>query len=95
MDLRRVYIWREENTRYLPCNIKERDTYAGESVLVWGGISLGWRIDLCVLPHGTLIAQKYRNDVLDPTVRPYAGAIAETFTLQADNARPHIGRFVH
>ena len=44
--------------------------------MVWGGISWDGCTDLCVLHHGTLTAQRYRDDILDVHVKPYAGAIS-------------------
>jgi transposase len=93
-DSRRILIWREKGTRYHPSNILERDAYGGGSVMVWAGVSLGGRTDLYLLPSGTMNGQRYRDEVLDPYVRPYAGAIGDTFILQDDNARPHRSRLV-
>ncbi|KFM57439.1 hypothetical protein X975_26107, partial [Stegodyphus mimosarum] len=35
----------------------------------------------------TINTQKYRSDILDPIVRPYAAITGDTFILQADNCR--------
>ena len=32
--------------------------------------------------------------LLDPIIHPYAGAIGDTFILQADNARPYPARLL-
>ncbi len=32
---------------------------------------------------------RYREEILDPYVRPYAGAIGNDFILMNDNARHH------
>ena len=85
-DSRRVYIWREASTQYRPGNIRERYSYTGGSILVWGGVSVGGCTDLYVLPGGTLNTQRYRDDILDPIIRRYADAIGDTFILQAGNA---------
>ncbi|GBN17503.1 hypothetical protein AVEN_266057-1 [Araneus ventricosus] len=87
-DSSHYLIWRESGTRYHPSNILERDAYGAGSVCVWGGISLGGRTDLRVVPRGTMNAQAYRDDILDAYVRPYAGAIGDDFLLQDDSARP-------
>ena len=44
--------------------------------------------------HGcrTLTAARYRNEILDPIVRPFAGAIGNNFILMQDNPRPHTAR---
>jgi len=60
--------------------------------MVWGGVSLEGCTDLYVLRRGTLNAQRYRDEILDRFVRPYAGAIGDNFILMHDNARPHTAR---
>ncbi|GBL84083.1 hypothetical protein AVEN_100930-1 [Araneus ventricosus] len=52
-------------------------------------ISLGGHTDLNVVHGGTLTGVRYRDEILDPYVRPYAGAIGNDFILMDDNARPH------
>jgi hypothetical protein len=58
--------------------------------MVWGGISLGGRTALHVLARGSLTAIRYRDEILRPLVRPYAGAVGPGFLLKQDNARPHV-----
>ena len=58
--------------------------------MVWGGISLGGRTALHVLAKGSLTAIRYRDEILRPLVRPYAGAVGPGFLLMQDNARPHV-----
>ena len=60
--------------------------------MVWGGISYEGRTDLYVINGGTLTALRYRDEILDPIVRPFAGAIGDNFILMQDNARPHTAR---
>uniref|UniRef100_A0A803J6K9 Tc1-like transposase DDE domain-containing protein n=1 Tax=Xenopus tropicalis TaxID=8364 RepID=A0A803J6K9_XENTR len=48
--------------------------------MVWSGIFLG----------GSLTAIRYRDEILRPLVRPYAGAVGPGFLLMQDNARPHV-----
>ncbi|GFT79431.1 transposable element Tcb2 transposase [Trichonephila clavipes] len=38
---------------------------------------------------GRLLIWRYRDEILDPYVRPYAAAIGNDFILMDDNARPH------
>ena len=57
--------------------------------MVWAGISLDGRTDLYVFPRGGITAVRYRDEVLEPIVRPYAGAIGDTFILMQDNTRAH------
>jgi transposase len=37
---------------------------------------------------------RYRDEILDGYVRPYAGAVGPEFILMDDNARPHRARVV-
>ncbi|CDQ99500.1 unnamed protein product, partial [Oncorhynchus mykiss] len=53
--------------------------------MVWGGISLGGRTGLHVLARGSLTAISYRDEILRPLVRPYAGAVGPGFLLMQDN----------
>ncbi|KAI3352159.1 hypothetical protein L3Q82_020970 [Scortum barcoo] len=45
---------------------------------------------LHVLARGSLTAIRYRDEILRPLVRPYAGAVGPGFLLMQDNARPHV-----
>ncbi|CDQ57597.1 unnamed protein product [Oncorhynchus mykiss] len=58
--------------------------------MVWGGISLGGHTALHVLARGSLTAIRYRDEILRPLVRPYAGAVGPGFLLMQDNARPPV-----
>ena len=58
---------------------------------------MGWnfleiRSDLQVIKRSTLTALRYRNEVLDPIVRFFAGAIGDNFILMQDNVHPHTAR---
>ena len=50
------------------------------------------RTDLILVAGGALTGLRYRDEILDPVVRPFAAAIGEGFILVQDNARPHIAR---
>ena len=41
-------------------------------MMVWAGICLDGRTDLHVVDRGALTAARYQNEVLHPTVRPFA-----------------------
>ncbi|GFV09128.1 transposable element Tc3 transposase [Trichonephila clavipes] len=75
-------------------NTVERHSYRGGGILVWAGISLGGHTDLHVFHGGTVTGLRYRDDILDPYVHPYAAAIGNDFILMNDNARPHRARIV-
>ncbi|GFW71248.1 transposable element Tcb2 transposase [Trichonephila clavipes] len=66
-----------------------KDSYGGGGIMVWAGISLGGHTDPDVFQGGTLTGVRYQDEILDPYVRPYAGAIGNDFILMDDNARPH------
>ncbi|GFV60935.1 transposable element Tcb2 transposase [Trichonephila clavipes] len=87
----RLLIWREQRSRYHQSNTVERHSYRGGGILVSAGISLGGHTDL---HGGTVTGLRYRDEILDPYVRPYAAAIGNDFILMDDNARPHRARIV-
>lgn len=87
-------VWRQKNERFRDCCVAEHDRFGGGSVLVWAGISYDGRTDLHVIRNGSLTGMRYRDEILDPIVRPYAGAVGPDFTLMDDNARPHRARVV-
>ncbi|GFV70808.1 uncharacterized protein TNCV_1947181 [Trichonephila clavipes] len=39
-------IWREPGTHYLPSNVRDIDSYGGESLMVWSGIMLDLSMSL-------------------------------------------------
>nr|ABV31711.1 transposase [Salmo salar] len=87
---RRDRVWRCCGECFAACNILQHDRFGGGSVMVWGGISLGGRTALHVLARGSLTAIRYRDEILRPLVRPYAGAVGPGFLLMQYNARPHV-----
>ncbi|GFV98496.1 transposable element Tcb2 transposase [Trichonephila clavipes] len=69
--------------------------FTDESDLQWRVIQgLGGHTDLHVFHGGTVTGLRYRDEILDPYVRPYAAAIGNDFILMDDNARPHRARIV-
>ncbi|GFU94612.1 transposable element Tcb2 transposase [Trichonephila clavipes] len=93
-DSGRLLIWREHRTRYHQSNTVERHSYRGGGILVWAGISLGGHTDLHVFHGGTVTGLRYRDEILDPYISPYAAAIGNDFIQMDDNARPHRARIV-
>ncbi|UYV80733.1 hypothetical protein LAZ67_19001562, partial [Cordylochernes scorpioides] len=94
-DSRRVFIWREPGTRYHPSNIREIDSFRGGSLLIWVGISSSRRTPLHIFSVGTLTAQRYRDEILEPYLRPYRDQIGHNLIFMDDNARPHRARLVN
>ncbi|KAI4880842.1 hypothetical protein NFI96_011002, partial [Prochilodus magdalenae] len=83
-------VWRRRGKRSAACNILQHDRFGSGSVMVWGGIFLEGRTALHVLTRGSLTAIRYRDEILRPLMRPYAGAVGPGFLLMQDNARPHV-----
>ncbi|GFW90013.1 transposable element Tcb1 transposase [Trichonephila clavipes] len=88
-DGKRIRIWRKQGTRNQPQNITEHHAFRGGSIMVWAGISLGYRTGLHIFKRGSVRAVRYRDEVLEPIVGLYAAAVGPTFVLMDDNARPH------
>ncbi|GFY14331.1 transposable element Tcb1 transposase [Trichonephila clavipes] len=84
-----VLIWREIRTRFYTSNIKERHTYGGPGVLVWGGIMLNGIIELHIFDRESVTGDRYCEEVLLPHVRLFRGAIGRDFIFMVDNAPPH------
>jgi hypothetical protein len=61
--------------------------------MVWGGISITGKNDLNVIA-GNLTGIRYRDEILHPNVRVYAGAIGDVIILIDDNARLQRARVV-
>ena len=88
----RMRVWRRQGERFAACNVVQVDGFGGGSVMVWAGICLGSRTDLYILPPGGITGLRYRNEVLEPIVRPFAAAMGDGFVFMQDNARPHTAR---
>ena len=70
-------------------NFVMHDAFDRGSLMVCGRMSSDGCMDLDVLQSGHINAQRYRNDLLEPTVRLYAGAVDGNIIVKHDNARPH------
>ncbi|GFY19332.1 transposable element Tcb2 transposase [Trichonephila clavipes] len=88
-DSRRVTIWRERGTRFEPRNITERQHFPSRGVMVWAGIKMDGRTDLHFFDTGSVIAQRYRDEVLEPYVRLFRSAVGPDFIFIDDNAPCH------
>ncbi|GFV52120.1 transposable element Tcb1 transposase [Trichonephila clavipes] len=53
---KRIRIWRKQGTDNQPQNITEHRAFRGGSIMVWAGISLGYRIDLHIFKRGSVTA---------------------------------------
>ncbi|GFV91263.1 transposable element Tcb1 transposase [Trichonephila clavipes] len=93
-DDKRIRIWRKQGTRNQPQNITEHHAFRGGSIMVWAGISLGYRTDLHIFKRCSVTAVRYQDEVLELIVRLYAAAVGPTFVSMDDNARPHKGDIV-
>ncbi|GFX82411.1 transposable element Tcb2 transposase [Trichonephila clavipes] len=87
-DNRRIFIWRDRGSRNNPAFVHESVRFGGGGVLVYGGISIDGRTDLCITRGGPLTARRYRDEILRPIVVSYAAAIEDDFILMDDNCRP-------
>ncbi|GFU58025.1 transposable element Tcb1 transposase [Trichonephila clavipes] len=89
LDCRRQLIWHESGTAYLPENIQEKDRYLTCSIMVWAGIMINGRRRLQVVANGTMMGQRYIDEVLLPDVRLFRGAVGDKFVFMDDNATCH------
>ncbi|GFX45149.1 transposable element Tcb1 transposase [Trichonephila clavipes] len=94
-DDKRIRIWHKQGTRNQPQNTTEHHAFRGGSIMVWAGISFGYRTDLHIFKRGSVTAVRYRDEILEPIVRLYAAAVGPTLVLMDDNARPHRADIVH
>ncbi|GFX19835.1 transposable element Tcb2 transposase [Trichonephila clavipes] len=88
-DYRRVTIWRERGTRFESRNITERHHFPSRGVMVWAGIMMDGRTDLHFFDTGSVTAQRYSDEVLDPYVRMFRGAVGPDFIFMDENAACH------
>ncbi|GFW27220.1 transposable element Tcb1 transposase [Trichonephila clavipes] len=93
-DNRRIFIWRDRGSRNNPAFVHESVRFGGRGVLVYGGISIDGRTDPYIIRDGPLTARRYRDEILRPTVVPYAAAIGDDFILMDNNSRPHHANLV-
>ncbi|UYV61725.1 hypothetical protein LAZ67_1006166, partial [Cordylochernes scorpioides] len=89
-DSRRVRVWRRRGERSNPAAIVERPTVRQRGIMVWGAIAYDSRSPLLRI-QGTMTAQRYVDDVLQPVTLPYLQGVPNAL-YQQDNARPHTAR---
>ena len=86
-DDQRIRVWRQRGQRQDERFIVSRHTSIRPGVMVWGAISYDGRSPL-VFITGTLTAQRYVHEVLQPVALPFVNARAGAL-FQQDNATPH------
>ncbi|GFT74202.1 transposable element Tcb2 transposase [Trichonephila clavipes] len=57
--------------------------------MVWAGIMMDDRTDLHFFDTGSVTAQRYRDEVLEPYVHLFRGAVGPDFIFMDDNAPCH------
>ncbi|GFV89291.1 uncharacterized protein TNCV_4151121 [Trichonephila clavipes] len=80
-DCRRQLIWRESGTAYRPEKYPGKLPISDISIMVWAGIKINGRTRLHVVANGTMMGQRYINEVLLPHVRLFRGACGDKFVL--------------
>ncbi|GFT03217.1 transposable element Tcb2 transposase [Trichonephila clavipes] len=68
-DSRRVTIWRERGTCFEPRNIMEKYHFPSMGVMVWAGIMIDGCTGIHFFNTGSVTAQRYRDEALEPYVR--------------------------
>ncbi|GFT73973.1 transposable element Tcb2 transposase [Trichonephila clavipes] len=91
---RRVLVWSDRGTRNNSAFVHERSQYRRAGWMVWGWNQHRRTTDLHIIRNSTLTGRRYADEILQPHVIPYAGAIGDSFVFQDDNARPHRARLV-
>ncbi|GFV62070.1 transposable element Tcb2 transposase [Trichonephila clavipes] len=90
MTIVRVQVWRPRGECLNYAFALQRHTAPTVGVMVWGAIAYNTRSPL-VLIRGTMTAQRYVHDILQPHVFPLLQRLPGAIFLQ-DNARPHTAR---
>ena len=83
---RRVMVWRRPEESVTS---REYDRYGGGSVMVWGSklnLFLWMDVRTCKSLEGATTV-RYRDEDLQPIVRPFAGAVGPNFLPMQDNAQ--------
>ncbi|GFV09806.1 transposable element Tcb2 transposase [Trichonephila clavipes] len=76
--------------RLIPAFVLQRHTVPTAGVMIWGAIAYNTRSTL-VLIRGTMTAQRYVRDILQPHVLPLMQRLPGAI-FQQDNARLHTAR---
>ncbi|GFV95302.1 transposable element Tcb2 transposase [Trichonephila clavipes] len=91
-DDNRVRVWRSGGERLNPAIVLKRHTAPTAGVMVWGATAYNTRsLSSLVLTRGTMTAQRYVYDILQPHVLPLMQQLLGAISQQ-ENARPHTAR---
>ena len=83
-------MYRRCGERFTDQCVYESNRFGGGSVMVWAGICHDGHTQLKIV-QGTLIAVKYRDDILDPiALLPFLQQRNFEHLFQHDNARCHV-----
>ncbi|KFM75446.1 Transposable element Tcb2 transposase, partial [Stegodyphus mimosarum] len=85
-----VRVWRARGERLNPAFALQRHMSATAGVIVWGATGYNTWSPL-VLLRGTMTAQRYIHEILQPHVLPLMQRLPGAI-FQQDNARPHTAR---
>ena len=81
-----MMVWRAKVSRYEEQNMVQHDRWGGGSVMVWSAISMNHKAALIPI-NGTLNAQGYLQEILEPVAIPFGiAAVGTGFIFQDDNA---------
>ncbi|KFM74986.1 Transposable element Tcb2 transposase, partial [Stegodyphus mimosarum] len=86
----RVRVWRARGKRLNPAFVVQRHIVPTAGMKVWVAIAYNTRLPL-VLFRGTLTAQRYVHEILQPHVLPLMQRLPGVI-FQQDNAPPHTAR---
>ena len=84
-----VHVSGDKETAVVPRNIQEVVPFGGGSVMVWGCVSFGCKMNIITI-RGNLNGPRYQQEILERTVIPYSDnhPIATRTIFMDDNARP-------
>jgi len=86
-DRQRVH--RSRGERYVNKNSKTKTPYGSGSMICWAAIGYNYRSPLVLLPPPGVTALRYKNEIWEPYVVPFANRYRPNFCFQHDNAQPH------
>ncbi|GFW14233.1 HTH_Tnp_Tc3_2 domain-containing protein [Trichonephila clavipes] len=85
-DSRSALIRRESGTA---TNVRKIDDYDNEGLIIWEGILLDFLSYTNIFERDIGTAARYKNEVLEPYVHLFRGAVGSNFILIDDNPRSH------